>query len=236
MRAITRTLTITGAAALVAASVSSAAIAADMSTGFRAPAYGPQSMPVAEFASGWYLRGDIGYRYNRMSDLVTQPISAARGINNHTALGGGVGYKYHWLRADITLDYGLRTRVSGDGAGVVGFYNGKVDSLTALFNAYVDLGNWGGFTPYLGAGIGASRNNVRELDFVTGWRRGDRWELSWAAMAGASVNITPNLLLDVGYRYLRLGDAVAYDAANSRIQFKGLSSQEVRVGLRFMID
>ena len=27
---------------------------------------------------------------------------------------------------------------------------------TPMFNAYLDLGNWWGFTPYVGAGIGCS--------------------------------------------------------------------------------
>jgi len=224
------------AAMALAAGFCTPAMAADMGRGYVMPKYGPQSMQVAEFASGWYLRGDIGYRYNKMSDLVTQPMAVARGIKDHVAVGGGVGYKYEWLRADVTLDYGLRTSVSGDGGGVVGRYDGKIDSLTALFNGYVDLGDWGGLTPYIGAGIGVSRDNVSELNGVAGWRRIERWDLAWAAMAGASIQIMPQLSLDVGYRYLRLGDALADDAAGNRIRFKGLTSQEVRVGLRFMID
>ncbi|ATQ69339.1 MULTISPECIES: outer membrane protein [Methylosinus] len=33
---------------------------------------------------------------------------------------------------------------------------GNMSRITGLFNAYVDLGNWFGLTPYVGAGVGAS--------------------------------------------------------------------------------
>ena len=66
-----------------------------------------------------------------------------------------------------------------------------------------------------------------------------RWNLSWAYMAGISYRFTPNLLVDVSYRYLKLGDAVsgpeppAYTTPNN---LRDLSAQEIRIGLRWMLD
>ena len=49
-----------------------------------------------------------------------------------------------------------------------------------------------------------------------------------------SYDITHNGALDVGYRYLNLGDAVAKDPDyDGRIKYKDIAAHEVRVGLRY---
>ncbi len=124
-------------------------------------------------------------------------------------------------------------------AGVLvdpGLYDGKVDSLTALFNAYVDLGNWGGLTPYVGAGIGASRTNVRELSAMSfpAASNGSNVGLVLGLDGGASIRSCPTVL-DLGYRYL-ISAMRWRQRGQQRNPFKDMSRQEVRVGLRFMID
>ena len=59
-------------------------------------------------------------------------------------------------------------------------------------------------------------------------------------MGGVSYQFSPTLLLDVGYRYLKLGDAVsgarAAGATPSRASFRDMTAQEIRVGLRWLLD
>ena len=55
----------------------------------------------------------------------------------------------------MTVDYGKRSEFSGNTATTLGFYSAQLDAFTILGNVYLDLGNWGGFTPYIGAGAGA---------------------------------------------------------------------------------
>ena len=66
--------------------------------------------------------------------------------------------------------------------------------------------------------------------------------LAWAAMAGLSYDITPNLKVDVGYRYLDMGKA---DSATIRCvggcrpqehHHYELASNDIRVGLRWMFN
>jgi opacity protein-like surface antigen len=194
---------------------------------------------ATEFVSGWYLRGDIGYRYNRMSGIEAVIPVTSSSIDNVPTFGIGFGHKWKWVRADVTLDYGTRARARGGAAGVPDFYFGRIDAVTTLVNVYVDFGTWGGFTPYIGVGAGASRLNVNDFRSEGGGPAPaqDAWRFSWAGMAGASYQFMPSLALDVGYRYLRLGEAQSGpDLFGDRATFKDLTAHEVRVGLRLLID
>ncbi len=204
------------------------------------PMEAPPQRPV-EYLSGWYVRGDIGYRFNELKSVSTIPAIDAYSYADTFAVGGGFGYKWNWFRADLTLDYGLRGRFDGNAAGVQDYYRAKIDAFSALANVYIDLGTWAGLTPYVGVGAGGTRLNVTDFytfapPFPSGAAR-DHWNFSWAWMAGVSYQFTSSLVLDIGYRHLRLGDAMnGTDPLPSSINFKDLSANEVRIGLRLMID
>ena len=87
-----------------------------------------------------------------------------------------------------------------------------------MFNGYVDLGTWSGITPYVGAGVGFAYNKL--FGFTdTGYAYSDgvqsptggysddggKWNFAWGLMAGLSFDVTQNLKLDLGYRYLDYG-------------------------------
>ena len=64
----------------------------------------------------------------------------------------------------------------------------------------------------------------------------DEWKFVWAGMAGVGWSIAPNLSLDLGYRYLNLGDLrTGRDAAGS-MTFRNVAGHEIRVGLRWSFD
>ena len=65
---------------------------------------------------------------------------------------------------------------------------------------------------------------------------------AWAAMAGVSYHIMPNLLLDVGYRYVNMGTfqtgVIACNApgyCHGETQHFDMASNDVRVGLRWLM-
>ncbi len=65
-----------------------------------------------------------------------------------------------------------------------------------------------------------------------------KWNFAWALSAGASYAINPQWSLDVGYRYLNLGDAQSGKIENAagettHIDYKDIDAHEVRVGLRY---
>jgi opacity protein-like surface antigen len=108
------------------------------------------------------------------------------------------------------------------------------------------MGTWWGFTPYVGAGVGATR--LHSADYSdnglfqpnpNALTQGQSTNFSWAGMAGVAFQITPQWMVDVGYRYLELGKVsntsgtgVPVDFAN----FRNITTQQVRVGIRFLID
>jgi opacity protein-like surface antigen len=95
-------------------------------------------------------------------------------------LGGGLGYQIdHTFRVDLTSNYyssmdfkgsSMKSFACGDISGLIdndvpGGANydtcsahdtGSFEAATLLANAYVDLGTYAGFTPYVGAGIGGA--------------------------------------------------------------------------------
>jgi opacity protein-like surface antigen len=54
-------------------------------------------------------------------------------------------------------------------------------------------------------------------------------------MGGVAIDLTPHLKLDIGYRYLSLGNYSATDSSGNPIT-KRLSAQEIRTGFRYVID
>jgi opacity protein-like surface antigen len=56
-------------------------------------------------------------------------------------------------------------------------------------------------------------------------------------MAGVGYSVTPNLLIDLGCRYLHLGDASSgIDQFGAVRTARGLSAGEVRLGVRYTVE
>jgi opacity protein-like surface antigen len=188
--------------------------------------------------------------------------------------GVGIGYQYsdHW-RFDFTGPYRGKSAFDAldqydtdsnppDNSGTPGVdfggnhYTGKKSEWLFLANAYYDLNSWHGITPYVGAGIGASYNTIYDfLDLNTavnggGWApTGSQLSFAWALHAGASMHVTNNLTLDLGYSFLSLGNArtgafqnldgvsgcIATDSCVP-MKFKSLYSHDFKLGLRWAYD
>jgi opacity protein-like surface antigen len=230
------------------------ATAADMSDPFLEPL-----LPV-EIGSAWYLRGDIGYKvYTSPNGTYTRSLTNIEDYTNVSLdeafiIGGGFGYKFNqWFRSDVTIDYSTPANFSGRlvCTGPVCGSNyldakAQISTWTILANAYFDLGTWAGLTPYIGGGIGTA--NVRVKDYQhnnppanpAGFRAigsdNTDWNFAWALTAGASYDMTSNLLLDVNYRYASLGSVYTTDQVGRGIDIEDIDAHEFRVGVRFLID
>jgi opacity protein-like surface antigen len=252
------------ALALVFATVGAAGVrAADM------PEYppiieAPEPLPFAS-AGGWYLRGDIGYKwYNEPSAGLTNPNYAGFAADPNGAqmwneemgdawnVGIGAGYKFNdYLRADLTFDYESAGEFSGrlwcDAPCAATDYSAEymdIEAWSALANVYADLGTYGGFTPYVGGGLGFSylvasngSSDAPGVAFDGPVNGEETWNFAWALMAGASYALNEQLSVDVGYRYLDLGEArsgrITNGVSSTRIKYDDITAHEVRVGLRY---
>lgn len=119
-----------------------------------------------------------------------------------------------------------------------------VKSYTGMVNAYYDFGQFGGITPYLGAGVGVAYNRMSEVYFTDNVNlpnriQGDsRLSLAWALMGGIGWQVSDRAILDLGYRYMNYGKANSgvIDSAgfiNPAVRVDSLSAHEFRVGLRY---
>jgi opacity protein-like surface antigen len=245
--------------------------------------------PLAEVDAGWtYDNGSFMERQTaptRTYDFYDQRLTHSIFVDL------GIGYQFNqWLRADATFEwrggsklkaYDLLTRSyvysqsAYDGSWNVDWqtrsllrnnYRGNLDSLATMVNAYVDLGTFGGITPYVGAGLGLAYHRITSLTdtghndvtttdangvsnttrHTTGgyFKDGKKTSFAWALMAGVSYNLTQNVKLDIGYRYANLGKARSGAAhcfndpgcKQWRVSTNNIESHDVRIGMRWMLS
>jgi opacity protein-like surface antigen len=212
-------------------------------------------VPVLDTTESWYLRGDVGYIHYKRPEadfrLGTIEGSMAReSFRDSAVLGVGIGYRFSPLfRADVTMDHRFDARFKGlpsDATVAAGsvFDRGRFQSSTLMLNAYADLGTYKGLTPYLGAGIGVAHNILSDYTRTDGAlgtveRLGgeDDYDLAWALMAGVGYKLSNNFTLDLGYRYVSLGDVKTrgYDSG-AGADVESIGSHEVRLGVRYALQ
>jgi opacity protein-like surface antigen len=222
-------------------------LAADMPKG-----YPRESLPMPaaprvrsfDLNSGWYVRGDLGYGWGRLNGAQAAtgfpPDPSSNSLGNAMTGGLGVGIKRDWMRTDLTADYLSDMKYQGT-VVAPNDVTAKMSAWSVLLNGYLDLGSWYRVSPYIGGGVGAAR--VRVSDFqstatppFTAGASNSQWNFAWAAMAGVGYAISPNIIADVGYRYLNLGDVKSATDPSGTMTFKNIASHQVRVGLRWSFD
>ena len=225
-----------------------------------------QAYVVKEFLSGWYVRGDFSYRLvGTPGGSVSSASSFVSSYDDALGYGAGVGYQFNqWLRADVTGEYRSKAHFHGqivDRAGGITLpddFNASKSEWLFLANAYVDLGTWWCVTPFVGAGIGASRNTIHNfMDFgatmsgtggtpiisTTYFEDASKWNFAWALYAGLAYQVTPAFTIEFAYRYVDLGKATtgrprAFDGTvipTSPFVFNGLTSNDFMLGLRWRL-
>jgi len=180
-------------------------------------------------------------------------VGANEGYSNTTLSSSeladvGVGYQFNrWLRGDITAEYRdgghfqslYSLNIPSTNTQYANFYRGDVSSFIGLANVYADIGTWYGITPFVGGGIGLARNTLYgatdtgqaygpNLGGPSGgyFKDGSSTNFAWALMTGIDFNVTSNLKLELGYRYLSYGkiNSGASNCLNGSGQGNGFSA------------
>ncbi|MCC2095455.1 MAG: porin family protein [Hyphomicrobiales bacterium] len=145
------------------------------------------------------------------------------------------------------------------------FYRGNIGSMVYLLNGYIDLGTWSGVTPYVGAGIGFARQTMfgatdngysntyagpgagSTANTSGNYKTKSTTSFAWALMAGASYNVNSRLKLDIGYRYLNMGEVrSAVPSCNAfgpglqncdiALRIKRGGVHDMRIGFRWLMS
>lgn len=215
----------------------------------------------------WYVRADGGYTWYPAPGMTfSNSDNHETKAGGGWTVGGGIGQYYAWgFRGDITVDhmFDAKNETNFD------FGSTRLDfsSTVVLANLYYEFNRGGRFVPYIGAGIGYAHNETSSGSVVDGagassfgGRSTDNFAA--AAMAGVSwrlwggrtmyvsggtkddepveVNTGHALYLDVGYRFLYLGDAktASFDAdgAFASEKLKEITAHQFRMGLRYDLN
>lgn len=248
----------------------------------------PPAYDMVDFASGWYVRGDIAYARETFPDITPVFGSTPSVLNTYSA-GAGMGYKINdWLRTDLILDYRSPVNAAGIGATrtcvtgmaldpnpgsptfglpivtatdtCTGHFATDIHRWDLLANGYIDLGTWQGVTPYVGAGAGVAWAQIKQSanwfmsnglpyqasfsladgeNFFFDFDRSQRtftYRFAWALMAGVAVAVADHVQLDVGYRFLNLGNFSTISSVTGLSTTQRVTANEVRAGLRYTID
>jgi opacity protein-like surface antigen len=136
-------------------------------------------------------------------------------------------------------------------------YSASKSEFVVLANLYADLGTWWCLTPFIGAGIGMSRNTISNFTDIGvngtaafGTVPGlafapsaSKWNFAWALHTGLAYRVTPNMTVEVGYSYMNLGDGVTGAlttkdgvTANQAMTFKDITSHDLKLGVRWNFD
>lgn len=189
-------------------------------------------------ATGFYLRLDAGAAIGGTPAFEPDRRYGDAELPTTGTFGAGAGLKAtEWLRGDLTLDYTPASRVAADCRPCAGGRRAGTDlsTLVVLANAYVDLPELGPVTPYLGAGIGgavAFTDDTRTGRRPGRPRSGSDAVLAWAVGGGAALALGPATSLDLGYRYVGLGDVDTGGGRPRRATLAGLGLHEIRLGVR----
>ena len=230
--------------AAVAAFVATSVAASDIEV-INAPEIDVSESAVA---AGWYIRGDLGYAgwarggRPRVTEAGISQGFDERRFSRPISYGAGIGYQFSDLmRADVTADF-YRGDFDGRAACAAGAcaFGADYSAAGVMANGYVDLGTLAGFTPYVGVGLGATYLDWRDAACTgagcttPGLEGQDGLRFTYALMAGASMDLTSSVKLDLGYRFSAIGSGNAFrsTAGDVSVRDGGLQKHEFRVGLR----
>jgi opacity protein-like surface antigen len=180
--------------------------------------YEPQAEPTVE--SGWYagVFGGASWPQNMdFEDLFELDLD--RGFTVGGVFGTHLFNDY--LRAEVEGSY---SRYDIDecieDTSKCAVTDGDVSAFYLLGNLWFDF-NLGGFSPYLGGGIGAARVDVDTSTFPDD----NDWGFAFQAGAGIRFGLTDALQVDVGYRFKDVPD-LSIDSLETDFQ-----SHNAQIGL-----
>ena len=207
----------------------------DGATAQISPGFGTATGPVqdGDLRNAWFGEVGLGCGLMRASPLVGSIKDQPTVISTPLGLRADVTFGFHGAREF----HGTPINPPLPPPAFVDPASAKLRTSTLMFNGYFDFGTFHVFTPYIGAGIGAAFLDLDDVTFTNGTtvRLGsaNQTNLAWSLMVGVSTDLGRGIKLDVGYRYLHLGDIGLTNAAlGYALRLDDVSEQQLRVGVR----
>lgn len=216
-----------------------------------------QAQSSARPPSGFYVRLDAGASISANTNgNVLNGTGFGQDFGTSAVVGAGFGYAFPWdntpvrVRLDVTgsdrpsLD---SSHSASSGSFTLGART-SINSAVLMGTAYADWATGGAFTPYLSGGLGVAINSLDTVRYsfngVPAATEGGTTQnhLAWAVGIGTAYQVTDNLAVDIGYRYLDAGNVLT--SGNIQVVNQSrptrqppvssdLALHEITVGLRY---
>ena len=227
---------------LVSAGIVAAAISLVIPT---APSHAADLMelapePVATVPGNCYFRFDAGYSFNNTPEGDFNGPTTGEKIDDSYLLETGIGCGSGHLRGEILFTYRGERDITV--VPPVDDIFTDVRTYSLMVNAFYDFGNYSGFMPYIGAGMGFAYHVLSDLydDINTLVPQAGDEDLvfTWSLMAGVGFEVSEGFILDVGYRYIDMGGVSSERAdsayfVNPFLNLDDLTAHEIKAGFRY---
>jgi len=194
----------------------------------------PQYVEVVDARSScFYLRADIGGSFHRRPVITKQGGGAFTSATNekikdHAFVEAGVGCQINkHVRVEATGGYRFRSSLTEAFGGL----DAELETYTGFVNAFWDVVNYGGFTPYIGAGVGLAHHRLVNVKLPAVSADGNSTDFAYHVTAGVSYDLTDSVKMDLAYRYVDLG--VSLSEGTNRLKVDKLRAHEVKLGVRY---
>ena len=149
-------------------------------------------------------------------------------------IAAGVSTKLNYGSLRTELEYSRNEDAkSTTGAKKGGTDFTKLESQSLMLNAYYDIDTGTKFTPYVGAGIGYSKLKASyTLTAENATLSESDYQFTWQAGVGVAYAVNDNLSLDLGYRYVDMGNVKKNYEPGSSYKFD-VDANEFMLGARY---
>jgi len=217
-------------------------------------------LPIAVIAvllgtvpNAWAGNGDhgryLGLRfigaYAEVQDSKSTGFTGELQVNHDEDLvaGNALILGYRWkslpLRTEIEVGYRYRFDYDARDVGATIGYENNLSTVTGLFNAAYEYRNSSDFTPYIGGSIGWAQNNsnVERNNINTGdiekYQNGEH-NFAWGTMIGMTWRFSKHWDLDLGYRYINLGEVdTGFSGIGTQIEAENHVSHDVLFAVNY---
>ena len=277
-----RILTLATASAISAFLVANVAQANDYNSGIvtKSPSEGYTDV---EFGSGWYLRGDISYNIDGRNEAGINAISGVSDgiqVDYDDAVGVRVGFGHHLtsnFRVEANLESIFNSEIAGIGPTTFGAIDTTANTVTStggtreidadyqgaslIVSGNLDIGRFGAFTPYIGAGLGIAHLSYNETETLTcqpfdadiscasgpvgapgevaestTTLEESAWTYAYQLTLGTAVAVGDKTSLDFSYSFTQIGDGDTLNYIDgTAIDDDGVRLHQLRAGIRYDI-
>lgn len=224
------------------------------------------STSAATMPTGFYAKLGIGQSYGKNDDFNIAATSSST-LNAKDSLDFkhsdsyqlAIGYRYpelSWLTTELSLNYNAKLKAQGDtfiinGTSYSEQSHQHIKSTTLMLSGQIDLASYFNqddwlFHPYVGLGVGVSRNKLSDLSAnednvsagVVSLDNADtHTDFAWQTKLGVTYAATKHIVLDLSYAYNDYGKVKAKSTTSGSTTYSSYEmnyrTQQIMLGMRY---